>query len=147
MEMAYSLDCRRALRRDGDDTWEDTPREFPSYTRGERKAWWDRYQSVREAEEHTRMVKRDLEEVEERALKRQRKMQDKQTSTEKPKPERKRKTSEPHPNEGKKARQSFSDSDSVDQFGDIDDDGEAGEAQRAYHQWKPSGITARDGSV
>ena len=116
MEMAYSLDCRRSLCRDGDDTWEDTPREFPSYTRAERKAWWDTYQSVRESEEHTRMVKRDLEEVEERALKRQRKMQDKQTSTEKPKPERKRKTSEPHPNEGKKARQSFSDSD--DQFAD-----------------------------
>ena len=61
-------------------------------------------------------VKRDLEDVEERALKRQRKMQDKHTSTEKPKPERKRKTSEPHPNEGKKARQSFSDSD--DPFAD-----------------------------
>lgn len=116
MEMAYSLDCRRSLRRDGDDTWEDTPREFPSYTRAERKAWWDTYQRVRESEEHTRTMKRDLEDVEERALKRQRKMQDKHTSTEKPKPERKRKTSEPHPNEGKKARQSCSDSD--DPFAD-----------------------------
>ena len=142
MEMAYSLDCRRSLRRDGDDTWEDTPREFPSYTRGERKAGWDRYQIVREAEQHTRMMKRDLEEVEERALKRQRKMQDKQTSTEKPKPE-KRKTSAPPPNEGTKARHSISDS--ADQFDD-DGDGET-EARRAYYLWNPSGSTAGDGSV
>lgn len=147
MEMAYSLDCRRDLRRNGDDAWEDTPREFPAYTRAERKAWWDTYQRVREAEERTRMAKRDLEDVEERALKRQRKMQDKQTSTEKPKPERKRKTAESHPKEGKKARHSFSDSDDLfDDDGDLDDDGDTA-GYRAWRRYNPSGDRAGDGSV
>lgn len=136
MEMAYSLDCRRALRRNGDDTWEETPREFPSYTRAERKAWWDSYEIVREAEEHTRMMKRDLEEVEERASKRLRTMQDKQNPTEKPKPERKRKTAGSHPKEGKKARHSFSDS-------DVDD----GDLATTWRRYNPSGDRAGDGSV
>tara|TARA_Y100000748_G_scaffold242923_1_gene207137 strand:- start:1642 stop:2064 length:423 start_codon:yes stop_codon:yes gene_type:complete len=134
METAYAHDHRRELRRRGDDTWRETPPEFATYTKGEKRQWFEIYEKLREKEEEVRELKHFLDDVEADAAKKQRtmmyaellaekparegkrKMPDKQTSTEKP--ERK----------GKKARHSTSD----------DDEDSDAEAYRAWRAWNPS---------
>ena len=104
METAYALDHRREMRRLGDDTWRETPPEFATYTKGEKRKWCEAYEKLREKEEEVRQLKRELDDVEADAAKKQRTMMDAETLAEKPAPEGKRKATEPHPKESKKAR-------------------------------------------
>ena len=104
METAYALDHRRELRRRGDDTWRETPPEFATYTTAEKREWFDTYEKLREKEEELRRLKRELDDVEADAAKKQRTMMDAETLAEKPAWEGKRKATEPHPKESKKAR-------------------------------------------
>ena len=104
MEIAYALDYRREMRRRGEDWFKETPPEFTTYTTGEKRKWCETYEKLREKEEEVRQLKRELDDVEADAAKKQRAMMDAETLAEKPAPEGKRKATEPHPKESKKAR-------------------------------------------
>lgn len=115
METAYALDHRREMRRRGEDWFKETPPEFASYTTGEKRKWFETYEKLREKEEEVRQLKRELDDVEADAAKKQRTMMDAETLAEKPAPEGKRKATEPLPKESKKARSEQVDLDESDE--------------------------------
>ena len=115
METAYALDHRREMRRRGEDWFKETPPEFASYTTGEKRKWFETYEKLREKEEEVRQLKRELDDVEADAAKKQRTMIDAETLAEKPAPEGKRKATEPLPKESKKARSEQVDLDESDE--------------------------------